>query len=40
VIKEGARALKAHAWVVCGERIVLGESESDRYAPLLAWERT
>jgi Transglutaminase-like superfamily len=29
----------AHAWVVCGGITVLGESEAERYTPLLAWER-
>ena len=38
VLKEADGTFGAHAWVGCGDRIVLGGAEVDRYAPLLVWE--
>jgi hypothetical protein len=38
VEKEQGRPLGAHAWVQCGDRILIGGDESERYAPLLVRE--
>jgi hypothetical protein len=38
VTKDEHRQFRAHAWVVCGESIVLGGAEADRYVPLAAWD--
>ena len=38
VTKDDARRFRAHAWVVCGDQIVIGGAEVDRYVPLAAWE--
>ena len=32
------RAFGAHAWVRCGDEIMIGGDDSDRYAPLLVRE--
>lgn len=29
---------EAHAWVVCGGKVVLGAAEAGRYRPIFAWE--
>lgn len=39
VAKNEDRKFAAHAWVTCGNRIVIGGPETTRYAPLLSWER-
>ncbi len=38
VTKDEQRRFRAHAWVVCGNEIVIGGTEVDRYVPLAAWE--
>lgn len=38
VAKDEQRRFRAHAWVVCGDEIVIGGAEADRYVPLAAWE--
>ena len=38
VAKDEKNEFAAHAWVVCGGRIVIGESEVERYTPLAVWE--
>jgi transglutaminase superfamily protein len=38
VEKEPGGRLGAHAWVRCGDRILIGGDESERYAPLLVRE--
>jgi hypothetical protein len=40
VAKDEQRRFRAHAWVVCGDEIVIGRAEADRYVPLAAWETT
>lgn len=40
VTKDEQRRFRAHAWVVCGEEIVIGGAEADRYVPLTAWDTT
>jgi hypothetical protein len=40
VTKDDERHFRAHAWVVCGNEIVIGGAEVDRYVPLAAWETT
>jgi hypothetical protein len=40
VTKDEHRRFRAHAWVVCGEEIVIGGAEADRYVPLAAWDTT
>jgi hypothetical protein len=40
VSKDEQRRFRAHAWVVCGEEIVIGGAEADRYIPLAAWDTT
>jgi hypothetical protein len=35
--KDEHRRFCAHAWVVCGEEVVLGGGEIERYVPLAAW---
>jgi Transglutaminase-like superfamily len=38
VTKDEQRRFRAHAWVVCGEEIVIGGAEAYRYVPLAAWD--
>ena len=38
VIKDTARRFQAHAWVMCGDQIVIGGPEVSRYARLTSWE--
>jgi len=38
VAKDPGQRLKAHAWVICGNQIVLGGPEVARYAHLTNWE--
>jgi hypothetical protein len=38
VTKDEQRRFRAHAWVVCGDEIVIGGAQVDRYVPLAAWE--
>ncbi len=38
VTKDEHRRFRAHAWVVCGEEIVIGGAEAYRYIPLAAWD--
>jgi Transglutaminase-like superfamily len=38
VTKDEHRRFRAHAWVVCGEEIVIGGAEAYRYVPLAAWD--
>ena len=38
VAKDDNRRFEAHAWLVCGERIVLGGIIAERYVPLTTWE--
>ena len=40
VTKDDQRRFRAHAWVVCGDEIVIGGAEADRYVPLTAWDTT
>jgi hypothetical protein len=40
VTKDEHRQFRAHAWVVCGEEIVIGGAEVDHYVPLAAWDTT
>jgi hypothetical protein len=40
VSKDEHRSFRAHAWVVCGNEIVLGAADVDRYVPLAAWDTT
>jgi Transglutaminase-like superfamily len=40
VTKDEHRRFRAHAWVVCGEEIVIGGAEAYRYVPLAAWDNT
>jgi hypothetical protein len=40
VTRDDQRRFRAHAWVVCGDQIVIGGGEADRYVPLAAWETT
>jgi hypothetical protein len=40
VRKDEQRRFRAHAWVVCGEEIVIGGAEAYRYVPLAAWDNT
>jgi hypothetical protein len=40
VSKDEQRRFHAHAWVVCGNKIVIGGAEVDHYVPLAAWETT
>jgi hypothetical protein len=40
VRKDEHRRFRAHAWVVCGEEIVIGGAEAYRYVPLAAWDNT
>mgnify|MGYP002868468297 FL=1 len=40
VTKDEHRRFRAHAWVVCGEEIVIGGAEAYRYVPLAAWDTT
>jgi hypothetical protein len=37
VTKDQERRFHAHAWVVCGQEIVIGGDGVDRYVPLAAW---
>ena len=37
VMKDQRRRFRAHAWVICGEEIVIGGAGADRYVPLAAW---
>ena len=39
VRKDEQSRFHAHAWVVAGDRIVIGGAEADRYIPLAAWKR-
>jgi Transglutaminase-like superfamily len=38
VAKGLGREFGAHAWVRCGDRVVIGGADLDRYTPLLFWE--
>jgi hypothetical protein len=38
VMKDEQRRFRAHAWVLCGEQIVIGGAEVDDYVPLAAWK--
>lgn len=38
VRKDEHRRFRAHAWVVCGEEIVVGAADAYRYVPLAAWD--
>jgi hypothetical protein len=29
---------QAHAWLVCGDEVVLGGAEAERYVPLASWK--
>jgi Transglutaminase-like superfamily len=40
VRKDEHRRFRAHAWVVCGQEIVIGGAEAYRYVPLAAWDNT
>ena len=40
VAKDEQRRFRAHAWVVCGDEIMIGGAEVDRYVPLAAWDTT
>jgi hypothetical protein len=40
VAKDEHRRFRAHAWVVCGDDIVIGGAEAYRYVPLAAWDTT
>jgi transglutaminase superfamily protein len=42
VSKDAVRGFEAHAWVECGERVVIGESGGEsvtsRFTPIAAWD--
>jgi Transglutaminase-like superfamily len=42
VAKDAVRGFEAHAWVECGDRVVIGESAGEsvtsRFTPIAAWE--
>lgn len=38
VRKDDQFGFQAHAWVICGEQVVVGEPEVNQYAPLLTWK--
>jgi len=38
VAKDAAHPFQAHAWVVCGSKIMIGGPEVTRYTRLTAWE--
>jgi hypothetical protein len=38
VRKDEHRRFRAHAWVVCGEQIVIGGAEAYCYVPLASWD--
>lgn len=38
VRKDDQRGFQAHAWVICGEQIVIGGPEVDHFVPMLTWE--
>jgi hypothetical protein len=40
VSKDEHGRFRAHAWVVCGDEIVIGGAEADRYVPLASWTTT
>lgn len=40
VTKDEHRRFRAHAWVVCGQEIVIGGAEAYRYVPLATWDHT
>jgi hypothetical protein len=40
VRKDEHRRFRAHAWVVCGQEIVIGGAEAYRFVPLAAWNTT
>jgi hypothetical protein len=40
VTKDEHGRFRAHAWLVCGEEIVIGGAEAYRYVPLAAWHNT
>jgi hypothetical protein len=40
VAKDEQRRFRAHAWVLCGEEIVIGADEAYRYVPVAAWDAT
>jgi hypothetical protein len=40
VRKDEHRRFRAHAWVVCGEEIVIGGAEAYRYVPMAAWDNS
>jgi hypothetical protein len=40
VTKDEQGRFCAHAWVVCGQEIVIGGAEADQYVPLAAWDTT
>jgi hypothetical protein len=37
VAKDDSRGFEAHAWLVCGDEILLGGSIAERYVPLTTW---
>lgn len=38
VAKDEQYGFQAHAWLITDGRILIGESEADRYTPIAAWE--
>jgi hypothetical protein len=38
VRKDEQHGFQAHAWVVCGEQIVIGGPEASHFVPMLTWE--
>jgi hypothetical protein len=40
VAKDEQRRFRAHAWVMCGDEIVIGEVDLEHYVPLAAWDTT
>jgi hypothetical protein len=39
-VTKDEQRFRAHAWVICGEKIVIGGADVERYVPLAAWEAT
>ncbi|OLE12351.1 MAG: hypothetical protein AUI36_40270 [Cyanobacteria bacterium 13_1_40CM_2_61_4] len=38
VTKDAGQQFEAHAWVVCGNQVVIGGPDVGRYASLMSWE--
>jgi hypothetical protein len=38
VTKDQQLGFQAHAWVICGEQVVIGGPEVNHYVPMVTWE--